>query len=87
MEALFNNLSGILFITFIFGGWVITAVVSTIATNWRKARESEHLAVLKQNMIDRGMSAEEIERIVRAGPHSCAEEGKLEDSAKNVKRG
>jgi hypothetical protein len=44
-------------------GWVIT----DIAKNWRKVRVSEHLATLKQSMIERGMSAEEIERVLNAG--------------------
>jgi hypothetical protein len=48
-------------------GWVVTDVVEKLAINWRKARESEHLAALKQSMVERGMSAEEIERVVNAG--------------------
>jgi hypothetical protein len=49
----------------IFGifGWVLT----TWAQNWRKVRVSEHLNALKQSMIERGLSAEEIERIINAG--------------------
>ena len=43
------------------------SVVSSIAENWRHARVSEHLAALKQSLAERGMSAEEIERVVRAG--------------------
>jgi hypothetical protein len=30
-------------------------------------RESEHQAALKQSMIERGMSADEIERVMNAG--------------------
>ena len=67
MDKLWENLGLILFVTFVFGGWVITSAVSTVASNWRKARESEHLTALKQSMIERGMSAEEIERVVNAG--------------------
>jgi len=51
----------------IFGGWTVTAVVQSICGNWRKAKESEHLAVLKQQMLDRGLSVEEIERVANAG--------------------
>ena len=51
----------------VFGGWIIPAVVATVAKNWRKARESEHLAVLKQSMIERGMSVEEMERVINLG--------------------
>ena len=67
MEHLWNNLGWILFVVFVFGGWVINSVVSSIAENWRHARVSEHLAALKQSLAERGMSAEEIERVVRAG--------------------
>jgi hypothetical protein len=60
----------------IAGGWVIPATASAIAKNLRKARESEHLTMLKQSMIERGMSADEIERVVNAGiPHEKAAEG------------
>jgi len=51
----------------IFGGWIITSVVHSVSSNWRKAKESEHLAVLKQQMLDRGLSVQEIERVVNAG--------------------
>lgn len=43
-------------------GWTIVG----IAKQWRKARESEHDTVLKQDMIARGMSADDIERVLRA---------------------
>jgi hypothetical protein len=51
----------------IAGGWIIPVTAAAIATNWRKARESEQLSILKQSMIERGMSADEIERILNAG--------------------
>jgi hypothetical protein len=44
-------------------GWMVTEV----AKNWRKVRVSEQLAALKQTMIDRGMTADEIERVLKAG--------------------
>jgi hypothetical protein len=44
-------------------GWVIVEV----ARHWRKVRENEQLAALKQSMVERGMSAEEIERVINAG--------------------
>jgi hypothetical protein len=51
----------------LFGGWIIPVVVTSIAKNWRKVRESEHLAALKQSMIERGMSVEEMERVINLG--------------------
>ena len=44
-------------------GWIITE----LAGNWRKVRMSEHVNALKQSMIERGMSADEIERVLNAG--------------------
>ena len=58
---------GAIAVTIIAGGWIIPVTAGAIAKNWRRARESEHLAILKQSMIERGMSVEEIERVVNAG--------------------
>lgn len=49
------------------GGLMITLVVSSIFDNWRKVRVAEQTAVLKQTMIEKGMSADEIERVLAAG--------------------
>jgi hypothetical protein len=51
----------------IAGGWIIPATAGAIAKNWRRARESEHVAALKQSMIERGMSVDDIERVINAG--------------------
>ena len=67
MRDFLESLPGILFITFIFGGWVITGVVSSIMTNWRKTREAEQIAALKQSLVERGMSADDIVRVLNAG--------------------
>jgi hypothetical protein len=67
MREFFESLPGILFITFIFGGWVITGVASSIMDNWRKVRQAEQLAALKQTMVEKGLSAADIERILAAG--------------------
>ncbi len=66
-SGFWDNLPLALFVLFVFGGWVITSAVSSFCKNWRMARESEHLAALKQSMIERGMSAEEIERVIKVG--------------------
>jgi hypothetical protein len=47
---------------------IVTIVVSVLAVNWRLARVSEHVTGLKRTMVERGLGAEEIERIVRAEP-------------------
>jgi hypothetical protein len=59
---------------------IVAWVVAKGMGNWRKVRVSEHLAALKQTMIERGMSAEEIERVLAAGvpaheeSHECSGE-------------
>lgn len=66
-KSLMDNLPAILFITFIFGGWVIVAVVRSFTDSWRKVRETEQAAALKQSMVEKGMSASDIERVLKAG--------------------
>jgi hypothetical protein len=45
----------------------LVALGCTIAVQWRKARQAELLTTLKKEMIERGMSAQEIQTVVRAG--------------------
>jgi len=47
----------------------VTAIVSDA---WRKVRQTEDNNALKQSMLDRGMSAEEIVQVVRAAPEKRA---------------
>jgi hypothetical protein len=51
---------------------VLGGMIGSLAKNWRKAHESEHLAALKQSMVEKGMSAEDIERVINAGRPSKA---------------
>jgi len=66
-SEIFGNSPAIAAITLIFGGWIITGVVGSIAGNWRKVREAEQNAALKQTMVEKGMSAADIERVLNAG--------------------
>jgi len=45
---------------------MVVAVVWIIAHQWRKTRVAAYNARLKQLMIERGMSASEIERVLEA---------------------
>ncbi len=45
----------------------IVALVSMIAPQWRRAHRDSELTRLKESMIQRGYSADEIERVARAG--------------------
>jgi hypothetical protein len=85
-EELVSSLPGILTVTFLFGGWIIVAIVGSITKNWRKVHESEHQAALKQSMIERGMSAEDIERVLRAGPAEAYEEATRDDTTELTKQ-
>ncbi len=53
-------------------GGVLYGIVSTLAVNWRKAREAEVEASLKAELIKQGRSAEEIERVLRASARTTA---------------
>jgi hypothetical protein len=66
-SELVDKIPLILFVTFIFGGWVIVAVVRSFTDSWRRVREAEQNAALKQSMVEKGMSADEIERVLKAG--------------------
>ena len=70
MLAIWEDLAPVLAIAVVIGVPVIGWVITDIAKNWRKVRVSEQLAALKQSMIERGMSAEEIERVLAAGAPS-----------------
>jgi hypothetical protein len=62
-----DNLPATLCVLFIFGGWVIVAIVRSFTDSWRRVREAEQSAALKQSMVEKGMSAEDIERVLNAG--------------------
>lgn len=50
----------------VFGFLTVTSVIGTAAHFWYKARHDEIEAALKQEMLQRGMSAEEIVQILQA---------------------
>jgi hypothetical protein len=60
---------------------IAVAIVAILSVNWRKAKVSEHRAVLVQNMVDKGFSPGEIVRVLEASdlnvngplPHRRAE--------------
>ncbi len=60
----------LVFVTLLAIGGMITAIaivtVSVIAVQWRKLRQAEDENGLKQEMIDRGMTADEIVQVIRA---------------------
>ena len=61
-----------------FGGAFVTGIIVWVSLQWRLHRRCEMESSLKQDMLNRGMSAEEIERVIRASSrtevpvHSCS---------------
>ena len=41
-------------------------IVALISANWRKAKVAEYRAITIQTMLDKGLSTDEIERVLRA---------------------
>jgi hypothetical protein len=59
-----QDAGAVIFILALFAGTVLTVVPCVIACQVRKTREAQLNAALKRDMVDRGMSAEEIERVL-----------------------
>jgi hypothetical protein len=69
-----HNAPGVIAIVLIFGGGFIVGTITLILNAWRGNRESERMAILKQQMLDKGMTADEIVRVMNAGkPDSSAD--------------
>ena len=52
-------------LVFVMGG--VVAVSAIVFPQWRRVRHTEAATRLKHKMIDRGFSADEIERVLNAG--------------------
>lgn len=63
MPELLQNVNPLFFI---FGWLTVTTVVSSVAYCWHSVRKAELEASLKQEMIQRGMSADEIKQVIEA---------------------
>ena len=50
-----------------FGTVTAVALTAIIATQWRKAQRANNESRLKERMIERGFTADEIERVINAG--------------------
>jgi hypothetical protein len=47
-------------------GAFLVAITAIVAANWRRVRLAELEAALKKDMLDRGLTVDEIERILNA---------------------
>ena len=69
---MFEMLQNVNPLFFIFGWLTISTVVSSVAYCWHSVRKAELDASLKQEMIQRGMSADEIKQVIEASTGSGA---------------
>ena len=68
MYDLLSNLNGwgLILITAVAGG-AVSLITAIVANHLLKIRESDNSTQLKQDMLDRGMSADEIKTVLEAG--------------------
>ena len=72
MYDLLSNLNGwgLILFTAVAGGLVlllVSSVTAIVGSHLLKIRESDNSTRLKQDMLDRGMSADEIKIVLEAG--------------------
>jgi hypothetical protein len=69
MESLLThqNFEGILALLLIFGGGFLVAIVAIVANAISSWKRTEREVDLKHRMLDAGMSAADIERVLNAG--------------------
>ena len=48
-------------------GGVLCGIIGILAAAWQKVRRAEILAALKQDMLNRGMSSDQIRTVLDAG--------------------
>jgi len=65
-ENLFQP-QNILFIS-IFGAGGVVAIIGILAGTWYAANKHQHTTSLKRDLVARGYSADEIERILKVEP-------------------
>ena len=64
-DTLFSKDPGILIPLVMAVCGALVGIIAIIAHNWRCMRQAEVEGALKQDMLNRGMSADEIERVIR----------------------
>ena len=61
-------------------GGLLCGIVGIIAGTWQKVRRAEIAAALKQDMLNRGMSAEDIRTVLEAGTEESQRALRLQSS-------
>jgi hypothetical protein len=87
MQELLSRLTGddlvaVISITFTF----VAAVIIWLSLQWRLHHRAELEVALKRDMLERGMSAEDIERILRAPLGGAAEAPATPAAAPPIRR-
>jgi hypothetical protein len=72
LDGLTNHPEYLIPISAIVGGCLV-GLVAVLVCNWRMVRKAEVDAALKQDMLNRGLSVDQIERIIRASPDAPAD--------------
>jgi hypothetical protein len=60
-------------------GGLLCAITAIIAAHWQKIRRAEIAAALKQDMLNRGMSADEIRTVLEAGRRASSRHASCSD--------
>jgi hypothetical protein len=70
MDSISRLESGDLVAVLVVAAVMATVLISAATSVWGNVRRAQILANLKQDMLDRGMSAEEIKTVLEAGSGS-----------------
>jgi hypothetical protein len=65
LSSKFN--AGELIVLLSVSGGLLCAITAIIAGSWQRVRRAEITAALKQDMVNRGMSADDIRTVLEAG--------------------
>jgi hypothetical protein len=82
-ELFMKNPEALIPIT-LFGGGALVGIVAILAHQWRAVRRTELEVALKQDMLRRGLSVEEIERVLRASERPPEEAAKADPVSDNA---
>lgn len=74
MLELFGKRPEFLFLISMFLCGTLIALTAIVVYNWRRVRQTELEASLKQDMLNRGLSVDDIERVLRASSAPPAEQ-------------
>jgi hypothetical protein len=66
METFFANEGA--YVAIAFAAFAVPAAAAVFAYFWYKLRREEMLTLLKQEMVERGMTADEIRTVIEANP-------------------